>query len=253
MIRTFPATTLAVMIFMTSAMGAFSAEEEVKKADSAPQSQIRKEDLKTEKDRQSYAAGYRTGQQMKQSGYDLDIAILIKAVADGFNEAKGVMTQEEIMETIMKMQQERMKQMREQQESLGKESKAKGEAFLAENAKKEGVTVLPNGLQYKVLKSGDGPAPKGNDTIKALYTGKLIDGTVFDASERHNNVPIEFKLSGGVIQGWLEAAKLMRQGDKWQLYIPPDLAYGSRGAGDAIPPESVLIFDMEMVEVVPAQ
>ena len=137
-------------------------------------------------------------------------------------------------------------------EKYGANKKA-GEDFLAANAnlakkkKKSGITVLPSGLQYKVLVAGNGPVPKATDKVKVKYEGRLLDGTVFDSTEKHGGEPISFRPSE-VIKGWTEALTMMPVGSKWQLYIPQELAYGSRATGD-IPPFSVLIFDVEVVEI----
>ena len=134
------------------------------------------------------------------------------------------------------------------QKEKGGKAKVEGEKFLAENKKKEGVVALPSGLQYKILKDGNGPQPKANDTVKCHYEGRLIDGSVFDSSIRRGE-PAEFPV-GGVIQGWVEALQLMKVGSKWQLYIPSELAYGSHGAGQALGPDDTLIFDVELLAIV---
>ena len=134
------------------------------------------------------------------------------------------------------------------QQAKGKETKAEGENFLAENKKKEGVVALPSGLQYKILTAGNGPKPKASDTVKCHYEGRLINGTVFDSSIRRNE-PAEFPVSG-VIAGWVEALQLMPVGSKWQLYIPSELAYGTHGAGQSIGPNQTLIFDVELLAII---
>ncbi len=134
------------------------------------------------------------------------------------------------------------------QKERGSKAKAAGEKFLAENKAKEGVVALPSGLQYKILKEGNGPKPKASDTVKCHYEGRLTDGTVFDSSIRRGE-PAEFPV-GGVIQGWVEALQLMPVGSKWQLYIPSELAYGTHGAGQAIGPDETLIFDVELLAIV---
>ena len=134
------------------------------------------------------------------------------------------------------------------QQAKGKEAKAEGEKFLAENKKKEGVVALPSGLQYKILTAGNGPKPKASDTVKCHYEGRLINGTVFDSSIRRNE-PAEFQVSG-VIAGWVEALQLMPVGSKWQLYIPSELAYGTHGAGQSIGPNQTLIFDVELLAII---
>ena len=134
------------------------------------------------------------------------------------------------------------------QQAKGKEAKAEGEKFLAENKKKEGVVALPSGLQYKILTGSNGPKPKASDTVKCHYEGRLINGTVFDSSIRRNE-PAEFPVSG-VIAGWVEALQLMPVGSKWQLYIPSELAYGTHGAGQSIGPNQTLIFDVELLAII---
>lgn len=134
------------------------------------------------------------------------------------------------------------------QKAQGDAAKEAGAQFLAENQNKEGVVTLSSGLQYKILKSGDGPKPKASDTVKCHYEGRLINGQVFDSSIKRGE-PTEFPVSG-VIAGWVEALQLMPVGSKWQLYIPSELAYGSHGAGQSIGPNETLIFDVELLAIV---
>lgn len=128
-----------------------------------------------------------------------------------------------------------------------KAQKAKGEKFLEENSSKEGVVTLPSGLQYKVVKSGNGKSPKAQDQVEVHYEGRLVDGQKFDSSY-DRGVPAVFGVTQ-VIPGWVEALQLMKEGDKWQLYIPYNLAYGEHGAGEQIPPYSALVFDVELLKV----
>jgi FKBP-type peptidyl-prolyl cis-trans isomerase FklB len=137
--------------------------------------------------------------------------------------------------------------MAEAKKAAAAENKTKGEAFLAENKKKEGVVTLPSGLQYKILKAGEGPKPTAEDSVKCNYRGTLIDGKEFDSSYKRNE-PATFPVKG-VIKGWTEALQLMPVGSKWQLFIPPDLAYGERGAGELIQPEATLIFEVELLSI----
>lgn len=134
------------------------------------------------------------------------------------------------------------------QKEQGSASKEAGEKYLAENKKREGVVALPSGLQYKILKEGNGPKPTADDTVKCHYEGRLINGQVFDSSIKRGE-PAEFPV-GGVIAGWVEALQLMPVGSKWQLYIPSELAYGAHGAGQAIGPNETLIFDVELLAIV---
>jgi FKBP-type peptidyl-prolyl cis-trans isomerase FklB len=130
---------------------------------------------------------------------------------------------------------------------LGEKNKAEGEAFLAENKKKEGVKTLPSGLQYKVIKAGTGKKPKVTDTVTTHYRGTLMNGTEFDSSYRRGQ-PVSFQVNG-VIPGWTEALQLMEEGAKWQLFIPSNLAYGERGAGRDIGPNATLVFEIELLSI----
>lgn len=134
------------------------------------------------------------------------------------------------------------------QQEQGNTAQEAGNKFLEENKKKEGVITLPSGLQYKVLKNGNGPKPKATDTVKCHYEGRLINGSIFDSSIRRGE-PAEFPVNG-VIAGWVEALQMMNTGSKWQLYIPSELAYGSQGAGRSIGPNETLIFDVELLDIV---
>lgn len=138
--------------------------------------------------------------------------------------------------------------LQKQQEEMGKAVRADGERFLAENAKKEGVTVLPSGLQYTVIKEGNGAKPLATDRVKCHYEGTLPNGTIFDSSYKRGE-PAVFPLNG-VIAGWTEGVQLMNEGAKYRFFIPYHLAYGERGAGQAIPPYAALVFDVELIEVV---
>ena len=138
--------------------------------------------------------------------------------------------------------------LQKQQEEMGKAVREDGERFLAENAKKEGVTVLPSGLQYTVIKEGNGAKPLATDRVKCHYEGTLPNGTIFDSSYKRGE-PAVFPLNG-VIAGWTEGVQLMNEGAKYRFFIPYHLAYGERGAGQAIPPYAALVFDVELIEVV---
>ena len=156
------------------------------------------------------------------------------------------LTQEQIQETMMALQKDMMAKQQAHVQKLAEDKKKEGEAFLAENGKKEGVTTLPSGLQYKVIQSGAGKTPRPSDTVTAHYRGALTDGTEFDNSYRRGK-PEEFPVNG-VIPGWQEALQKMKVGDKWQLFIPAHLAYGPSGSGP-IPPNATLVFDIELIAV----
>ncbi len=210
--------------------------------------------LKEKKDKISYSIGVDIGSTMKRQPFEVDPDLLIKGFKDAYTGAKTAMPDNEVRATLMDLQKElqakQMDQMKQQQEEMkkaGEKNKKDGEAFLAENAKKPGVKTLPSGLQYKVLKSGAGATPKDTDTVETNYRGTLIDGTEFDSSYKRGQTatfPVK-----GVISGWTEALQLMKVGDKWQLFVPPALAYGDRGAGRDIGPNATLIFEVELLGV----
>jgi FKBP-type peptidyl-prolyl cis-trans isomerase FklB len=200
--------------------------------------------LKNQKDKISYIIGMDIGTNLKKQSIDIDSNILAKGVKDALAGTKPLLTEQEIQETMMAFQ----KEMMAKQEEIGKKNKKEGEAFLAENKKKEGVKTLPSGLQYKVIKAGTGKKPKLSDTVTAHYRGTLIDGTEFDSSYKRGQ-PATFPVSGGMIPGWTEALQLMEEGAKWQLFIPSNLAYGERGAGGVIGPNATLIFEVELISI----
>jgi FKBP-type peptidyl-prolyl cis-trans isomerase FklB len=200
--------------------------------------------LKNQKDKISYIIGMDIGTNLKKQSIDIDSNILAKGVKDALAGTKPLLTEQEIQETMMAFK----KEMMAKQEEIGKKNKKEGEAFLAENKKKEGVKTLPSGLQYKVIKAGTGKKPKLSDTVTAHYRGTLIDGTEFDSSYKRGQ-PATFPVSGGMIPGWTEALQLMEEGAKWQLFIPSNLAYGERGAGSVIGPNATLIFEVELISI----
>ena len=200
--------------------------------------------LKNQKDKISYIIGMDIGTNLKKQSIDIDSNILAKGVKDALAGTKPLLTEQEIQETMMTFQ----KDMMAKQEEIGKKNKKEGEAFLAENKKKEGVKTLPSGLQYKVIKAGTGKKPKLSDTVTAHYRGTLIDGTEFDSSYKRGQ-PATFPVSGGMIPGWTEALQLMEEGAKWQLFIPSNLAYDEKGAGRDIGPNATLIFEIELVSI----
>jgi FKBP-type peptidyl-prolyl cis-trans isomerase len=155
------------------------------------------------------------------------------------------MTDKQIGETMTAFQQNMQAKQMEKARVAGEKNKREGEAFLAENSKKPGVVTLPSGLQYKVITEGKGKLAKATSMVATNYTGRLIDGSEFDSSLKHGK-PAQFRVNG-VIKGWSEALQLMRVGSKWELYIPPSLAYGENGAGGVIPPNATLIFELELL------
>lgn len=203
--------------------------------------------LKTQKDKVSYAIGAQIGTDMKRQAVDINPDSLAKGLKDGFQGSKMLLTDQEMREAVTSLQQQMAAKQAERMRELGAKNKQAGAAFLAENKKKDGVKVLPDGLQYKVIKEGTGKMPKAEDTVTVNYRGTLIDGTEFDSSYKRGE-PATFPVKG-VIKGWTEALQLMKVGSKWQLFIPPELAYGEQGAGRIIGPNSTLIFEVELLGI----
>ena len=204
--------------------------------------------LTTEKDKLSYAMGMDLGAQLKTRSVEIDPAVFGRGLADALAGGKTLLTEEEAKAVITELQKAMMVKQAEAARLAGEKNKADGEAFLAANKAKEGVVTLPSGLQYKVLKAGDGRKPTEADTVECQYRGSLVDGTEFDSSYRRGQ-PVTLKVKGGVIPGWAEALLLMPVGSKWQLFLPPQLAYGARAAGAAIGPNATLVFEMELVSI----
>lgn len=203
--------------------------------------------LKNQKDKISYIIGMEVGKNFKDQLIDVDPDILLRGIRDGLAGGKALLTEQEINEMTLTFQKEVMAKREEIAKKLGEKNKKEGEDFLAENKKREGMITLPSGLQYKVIKSGTGKKPKVTDTVTAHYRGTLIDGKEFDSSYRRGQT-VNFPVSG-VIPGWSEALQLMEEGAKWQVFIPPNLAYGERGAGRDIGPNATLIFEIELISI----
>jgi len=203
--------------------------------------------LKNQKDKVSYSIGMAMGKDFKKQSIEIDPDILLKGLKDALSGGKVLLTDQEMTEAINGLRKEMMAKQQELLKKLAEKNKAEGEAFLAENKKKEGVTTLPNGLQYKVIKGGSGKKPTLTDTVTMNYRGTLIDGTEFDSSYKRGQ-PATFPVNG-LIPGWTEALQLMQVGSKWQLFVPPNLGYGERGAGRDIGPNATLIFEMELISI----
>jgi len=210
--------------------------------------------LKTDKDKQSYAIGINVGkglsQNLKQSGVDIDPAILTRAIKDVLAGGKQSMTDQEAQATLTALQAEMRKAQDEKTKQLSEGNKKEGDEFLAANKTKEGVTTLPDGLQYKILQEGTGPKPSATDAVTVNYRGTLVNGTEFDSSYKRNQ-PLTIGVSGQIIKGWTEALQLMPVGSKWQIFIPSDLAYGPSGRPPVIGPNSTLVFEVELVSIQP--
>jgi FKBP-type peptidyl-prolyl cis-trans isomerase len=204
--------------------------------------------LKTEKDKVNYGIGVGVARNFQRQGIEVDPDLVIKGMRDMLSGAKLLMTEEELQTTMTAFQVELQKKLQDAAKAAAEKNQKEGEAFLAANSKKDGVVTLPSGLQYKILKPGDGKKPSSQDSVECHYRGTFINGTEFDSSYKRGQ-PINLKVDGGVIAGWSEALKLMPVGSKWQLFIPSQLAYGEKGAGSQIGPNSTLIFEVELLGI----
>lgn len=223
------AIVVAGFVFTIAPWGLCSADE---KSES-----VKAEESKY--DNVSYFLGISFGQQLSQNGFladDFKTEDLWAGIQDGLEKSEPALTDDQLAATQKKIQ-----------GMLETRLKQKGLNFLAENKKAEGVKELAGGLQYKVIKEGDGDSPSATDTVKVHYTGKLIDGTVFDSSVQRGE-PATFRVNQ-VIKGWQMALQKMKAGDKWMLYIPSELGYGARGSAPAIGPFEVLVFEVELIEI----
>ena len=203
--------------------------------------------FKTEKEKLSYAIGMEMGKGVKSQGLDVDPALLSQGLNDAISGGKSLMSEDELRQVISSLQQQIRQKQAQAQEAAAAENKTKGDAYLAANGKKQGVVVLPDGLQYKILTAGQGKKPVESDTVLCNYKGSFLDGTEFDSSEKAGKpVPFEVK---NVIPGFKEVLQLMPVGSKWQVVVPSNLAYGERGAGGVIGPNATLIFEIELVSI----
>lgn len=203
--------------------------------------------LTTEKDKVSYMVGMDLSNGLQQIKGEIDPAIVAQALQDALKGGKTLLTQEEALAIRQSFVQKMQAQMAEKQAAAGNKNKADGEAFLAANKSKPGVKTTASGLQYQVIKEGTGKKPGPNDQVKVHYLGTLIDGTKFDSSYDRGQ-PAQFALNG-VIPGWTEALQLMTVGSKYKLFIPSNLAYGEKGSPGPIGPNSTLIFEVELLEI----
>jgi FKBP-type peptidyl-prolyl cis-trans isomerase FklB len=199
----------------------------------------------TVEQRVSYGIGRQMGDQLASNPFDgVDAQAVAAGVVDALNGQASAVAREDLEQAFQEISQRMQAEQKEQAKQLA----AEGEAFLAENAKKEGITVTESGLQYEIILAGSGAKPKAISTVKTHYHGTLIDGSIFDSSYDRGQAA-EFPVNG-VIPGWTEALQMMPVGAKWRLYVPYHLAYGERGAGSKIPPYSALVFDVELLDII---
>jgi len=203
--------------------------------------------LKTDKEKQSYAMGMNFGMGLHRQGMTLDPAIMARGMRDAMSGGKTALTEDEARAALTQLQNDVRQKMQAKAKEEGAANRKVGDEFLAANKSKQGIVTLPDGLQYKILKEGSGPKPAATDTVSCNYRGTLTSGKEFDSSYKRGE-PTSFPVNG-VIKGWTEALQLMPVGSKWQLFIPPDLAYGDRGAGADIGPGETLIFEVELLSI----
>ncbi len=205
-----------------------------------------KPELKNQKEKLSYIIGMDIGNDLKKQSVDIDTSLLLKGVKDALSGSQPLLTEQEIHETRAAFQKDLIAKQ-EKQEEIGKKNKKAGEAFFAENKKKEGVITLPSGLQYKVIRAGSGKKPKLTDTVRIHYRASLLNGGEFDSSYLRGR-PDDYQVNG-VIPGMTEALQLMEEGAKWRLFIPSNLAYGEQGKAGVIGPGIALIFEIELLSI----
>ena len=203
--------------------------------------------LTTDKQKSGYAIGLKIGAQLAMAKESLDANALTLGVLDAIEGKKPRLSEEEIQKAGIAFQKKVLEKQEKEAAKILEKNLSEGKAFLEENKKKEGVVTLESGLQYKIIKEGTGATPTKADSVTTHYTGKLLNGQVFDSSVQRGE-PATFPVSG-VIAGWTEALQLMKSGGKWELYIPAELAYGKRGAGQMIEPGATLIFEIELLDV----
>jgi len=202
----------------------------------------------TDEQKASYYIGLDIAQNMKKQGFPADSDLLAQAIKDEFSDKPRLFPKEEMGTFLQGFMQKQNEKRHAQEKVKAEENKKKSAEFLAKNKLNKNIKTTASGLQYDVLKEGDGKAkPTASSTANVTYTGKLMDGTVFDSTDKNGGKPIELNLSG-VIKGWTEGIQLMSKGAKYRFYIPSELAYGDNGAGGVIPPGAALIFDVELVD-----
>jgi FKBP-type peptidyl-prolyl cis-trans isomerase len=209
------------------------------------------QELDTEQKKLSYVIGMEIGSSLKSGGADVDFAILSRAIEDALTGKEPLLTVEQAQTIKQAYFQKVQEQRAAKAQVVGEKNRTEGDAFLAKNKEVEGVVTTDSGLQYQVIKQGEGPKPKATDQVTVNYKGTLLDGTEFDSSYKRGQ-PATFPVTG-VIPGWTEALQLMPVGSTYRLFIPSELAYGERGAGGAIGPNAVLIFEVELQEIAPTK
>lgn len=235
--------TILPLLIAVIAVQVFAADKTDKSDKSTPKPAA----LKDDKDKAGYSIGVDIGKGLKQDGLDINLDALIAGLRDAYNGSPTQLTPEQQQEALTNLKKALVAKRATEQAQAGEKAKKEGEDFLAANKSKDGVKTLPDGLQYKVLTDGKGGQPKADSQVTVNYKGSLIDGTEFDSSYKRGE-PTTFGVNQ-VIKGWGEALPLMKIGSKWQIFIPSDLAYGETGIPGTIPPNSVLVFEVELLDV----
>jgi FKBP-type peptidyl-prolyl cis-trans isomerase FklB len=222
---------------------------QVKKKPVTPAKPAQTLSMKTNEDSLSYAIGFSAANFFKQQNVkNINTALVNKAIQDVLKSGTPVLNEQEVNAVIMSCVNKAQAEKNKETLAIAEANKKTGEAFLAANKSKPGVVTLPSGLQYEILTEGKGPKPAATDKVRCHYQGTLLDGTIFDSSIQRGQ-PLEIEVNH-VIPGWTEALQLMPVGSKWRLYIPSQLAYGDRQAGESIKPGSTLIFDVDLIDIV---
>jgi FKBP-type peptidyl-prolyl cis-trans isomerase FklB len=205
--------------------------------------------LQTQMEKESYSIGYKVGVSIKTDGVDIDFEKLIQGMQTAIDGKEPLVSRDEMKELLVKIKERaRDAQLRKYQEQIVSNAE-ESEKFLAENGKKEGVRTTESGLQYRILKEGEGMSPQEKDLVKVHYRGRLADGRGREFDSSYSKGAPQTVQVDGVIKGWTEALQMMKTGSKWEIYVPPHLAYGRRGLGAKIPPNSVLVFEMELLSI----
>jgi FKBP-type peptidyl-prolyl cis-trans isomerase FklB len=237
------AVTLVVLLFCAG----LYAQQKTAQTQPAPAAQAAS--TMTDKEKTSYSIGLNIGLNLHEQEVQIDVASLTKGIQDGLGNSKPALSEAEIRATLMTLQKQVAERQETKRKSLADKNSKEADTFLAANKAKEGVVTLPSGLQYKVITAGKGPKPTATDTVVTHYKGSFLDGKVFDSSYDRGE-PATFTVNG-VIAGWTEALQLMPVGSKWQLWVPPKLAYGENGFQNVIPPNATLTFEIELVSIQP--
>jgi FKBP-type peptidyl-prolyl cis-trans isomerase FklB len=206
-------------------------------------------DATTYRQQTSYVLGRNFAANLRGNEIECDLEFLFAGISDVLKDVEPRWSEEQLAATMQQFEQEMQHKAQAREERLAVKNKREADAFLAENAKREGVETTASGLQYRVIRQGNGPSPTVGDSVRCNYRGTLLNGTEFDNSARYGG-PAEFQIAPGLIRGWIEALQKMHVGDKWQLFVPPNLAYQTEPPGPPIEPNSLLVFEIELLEIV---